>query len=363
MRQRPPGDASPRRGRRLLESYQRDPRGQQLNKGFIPSRDEIIEVLQLLFELFYPGYFGRQDLSDETTCASTSACCSRPLREKLARQIELCLCYEAPRPTAPPTPDLPRCRPRHRVASRRSWASCPSLRALLLKDVQAAFDGDPAARSLDEVILAYPGLLAVTVYRVAHELHGLGVPLMPRIMTEWAHAVTGCDIHPGATIGESFFIDHATGVVVGETSHIGDHVKLYQGVTLGALSTRARPRTGGSFAAQAATPRWRTTSPVYANATVLGGETVLGCTWVRMQTQVSRGKAGRSSMSPTAGRGSMRPTSTLVPTYMATRSTSRLKPTTSSPATKGPRWAPTCMTLAWPISKGRPSARFVGAYT
>ena len=111
----------------------------------------------------------------------------------------------------------------------------PEIRRLLVRDVQAAFDGDPAATNLDEVILAYPGVLAVSVYRIAHALHDLGVPMMARIMTEWAHSKTGCDIHPGAKIGAAFFIDHATGVVIGETTDIGEGVKLYQGVTLGAL--------------------------------------------------------------------------------------------------------------------------------
>jgi serine O-acetyltransferase len=151
----------------------------------------------------------------------------------------------------------------------------PALRAMLLDDVQAAFDGDPAATNLDEVILAYPGLLAVTVYRVAHELFEMGVPLMPRIMTEWAHSRTGADIHPGAHIGKSFFIDHATGVVIGETSLIGANVKLYQGVTLGAVS-HPRDESGRVIRNTKRHPTVQDGVTVYANATVLGGETVLG---------------------------------------------------------------------------------------
>ncbi len=151
----------------------------------------------------------------------------------------------------------------------------PEIRAMLLADVQAAFDGDPAAVNLDEVILAYLGLLAVTIHRAAHELHRLGIPLMPRIMTEWAHAQTGADIHPGATIGPSFFVDHATGVVIGETTDIGAHVKLYQGVTLGALSV---PRDGAGRAIRGAKrhPTVEDGVTIYANATVLGGTTTLG---------------------------------------------------------------------------------------
>ena len=141
--------------------------------------------------------------------------------------------------------------------------------------MQAAYDGDPAASSLDEVILAYPGMLAVTVYRVAHELHVLGVPLMPRIMSEWAHSRSGADIHPGARIGESFFIDHATGVVVGETTTIGSNVKLYQGVTLGALSI-PRDERGRVIRDTKRHPTVEDGVTIYANATVLGGDTVIG---------------------------------------------------------------------------------------
>jgi serine O-acetyltransferase len=154
-------------------------------------------------------------------------------------------------------------------------AALPSLRKTLLTDVQAAYDGDPAAANLDEIILAYPGLLAVTVYRVAHELYAMGVPLMPRIMSEWAHTNTGADIHPGAQIGGSFFIDHATGIVVGETSHLGASVKLYQGVTLGALSHPKDDR-GRVIRGTKRHPSVEDGATLYANATVLGGQTVVG---------------------------------------------------------------------------------------
>jgi serine O-acetyltransferase len=141
--------------------------------------------------------------------------------------------------------------------------------------VQAAFDGDPAATGTDEVILAYPGLLAVSVYRIAHALHELGVPMMPRIMTEWAHARTGCDIHPTAEIGASFFIDHATGVVIGATTKIGTGVRLYQGVTLGALSL-PRDAAGQVIRSEKRHPTIENGVTIYANATVLGGQTVVG---------------------------------------------------------------------------------------
>jgi serine O-acetyltransferase len=151
----------------------------------------------------------------------------------------------------------------------------PEIRGLLVRDVQAAFDGDPAATNLDEIILAYPGVLAVSVYRIAHALYDLGVPMMARIMTEWAHSKTGCDIHPGAKIGPAFFIDHATGVVIGETTEIGEGVKLYQGVTLGALSF-PRDASGQIIRGRKRHPTVENGATLYANATVLGGQTIVG---------------------------------------------------------------------------------------
>jgi serine O-acetyltransferase len=151
----------------------------------------------------------------------------------------------------------------------------PELRKLLALDVQAAMDGDPAVKSLDEVIFCYPGLEAVTVYRLAHLLHKLEVPLIPRMMTEWAHSKTGIDIHPGAHIGHHFFIDHGTGVVIGETCEIGNHVKLYQGVTLGALSFQTDSE-GNLVRGAKRHPTIEDRVVIYANATVLGGMTVIG---------------------------------------------------------------------------------------
>jgi serine O-acetyltransferase len=151
----------------------------------------------------------------------------------------------------------------------------PALRQLLATDVQAAYDGDPACKSLDEVILCYPGLEAITVYRLAHELQELKVPFIPRMMTEWAHKETGIDIHPGARIGPHFFIDHGTGVVIGETSEIGSHVKLYQGVTLGALSFPT-DADGNLVRNMKRHPTLEDRVVVYANATILGGKTRIG---------------------------------------------------------------------------------------
>lgn len=151
----------------------------------------------------------------------------------------------------------------------------PKLRKTLAKDVQAAYDGDPACHTTDEVVFCYPGFEAITVYRIAHELELLDVPFIPRMMTEWAHKQTGIDIHPGATIGEHFFIDHGTGVVIGATCEIGEHVKLYQGVTLGALSFPT-DSDGQLIRGMKRHPTIEDRVVVYANATILGGRTVIG---------------------------------------------------------------------------------------
>ena len=139
-------------------------------------------------------------------------------------------------------------------------------------DLQAAYDGDPAATGMAEIIFSYPGMFAITVYRLAHELHILNVPMLPRIMTEYAHNLTGIDIHPGATVGNYFFIDHGTGIVIGETTVIGENVKIYQGVTLGALSTRG----GQSLRGKRRHPTIEDDVTIYAGASILGGDTVIG---------------------------------------------------------------------------------------
>ncbi|MEW5851958.1 MAG: serine O-acetyltransferase [Myxococcota bacterium] len=256
----------------MLESYRSDQRAHRVNRRFLPARDEIVEILQLLLQLLYPGYHGRQDLTDENVAYHVGVTLTA-VREKLCTQIALCLCHETEVCGECPEPHGSDTRARELADS--FLTRLPDIRRALIGDVQAAFDGDPAAMNLDEVILAYPGVLAISVYRLAHVLHELGVDLMPRIMTEWAHAKTGADIHPGATIGKNFFLDHATGAVIGETTVIGDNVKLYQGVTLGALS-HPRDERGRVIRGRKRHPTVEDGVTVYANATVLGGETVLG---------------------------------------------------------------------------------------
>jgi serine O-acetyltransferase len=171
--------------------------------------------------------------------------------------------------------DADACRERARAIATRTMQSLPEIRALLLLDVQAAADGDPAASGPDEIIACYPGLYAIAVYRVAHRLLGEGSEILPRMLTEHAKSRTGIDIHPGATIGSSFFIDHGTGIVIGETTQIGNFVRIYQGVTLGALSIKRRD-PGGDHLRVKRHPTIEDEVVIYANATILGGNTVIG---------------------------------------------------------------------------------------
>ncbi len=256
----------------LVASYQ-DGRCQHVGRGFIPSRQEVIEILELLLALLYPGFFGESDLASDRLEEHVTVELGR-VREKLERQVERCVLITGEDADLAASDRTKSRQTAARVAD-ALLSRLPEIRRRLVLDAQAAFDGDPAARSMDEIVLAYPGFLAISVHRIAHELHELDVPLIPRIMAEWAHTRTGADIHPGATIGERFFIDHATGVVVGETTHIGSGVRLYQGVTLGALSL---PRDDGGRVVRGLKrhPTVEENVTIYANATVLGGTTVLG---------------------------------------------------------------------------------------
>jgi serine O-acetyltransferase len=256
----------------LLESYRSDPRATRVGRRFMPSPDAIISTTNTLLHLMYPGYHGRQDLTQENVAFHVGHALDAARRD-LLEQVTLCQSYQEEVEGHPHDGDA--CETRAEDVVDAFLARLPAVRALLLQDVQAAYDGDPAARNLDEIILAYPGLLAISVYRLAHELHVLGVQLMPRIMTEWAHAMTGADIHPGAEIGPSFFLDHATGAVIGETTRIGSNVKLYQGVTLGALSF-PKDESGRVIRGTKRHPTVEDGVTIYANATVLGGTTVLG---------------------------------------------------------------------------------------
>ena len=235
-----------------------------------PSRLAVKNVLKTLRRVLFPGYFGPEMLS---AAASPSYFIGNTLIEverELRGQIVTALTYTSDDPGARCAPDEVQQRADEIMAA--FFAELPNIQRVLLTDVQALFDGDPAAGSKEEVIFAYPGLYAIYVYRIAHVLYEQKVPIIPRIMTELAHSGTGIDIGAGAKIGEYFFIDHGTGVVIGETTEIGDHVKLYQGVTLGALSTRGGQRLAGVKRH----PTIEDNVTIYSNASVLGGETIIG---------------------------------------------------------------------------------------
>ena len=224
-----------------------DPLGQ-------PDKDVVIDMIHKLRRIVFPGYFKEKTYRIYNAKHNLSMLIE-DVMFNLAGQISLVL----------PQSDA-------QALALDFFRQIPAVRALVQTDLQAAYDGDPAAFNKEEILFSYPGLYAITVYRLAHVLYDLGVPMIPRIMTEYAHSVTGIDIHPGATIAEYFFIDHGTGIVIGETTIIGKNVKIYQGVTLGGLSTRG----GQSLRGKRRHPTIEDHVTIYANASILGGETVIG---------------------------------------------------------------------------------------
>ena len=239
----------------------------------LPNREAVVEILVDFLDILYPGIWRRQNLHMGNVEYHVGDLIDG-LHDKLTQQITRALRHEHECQDAhnPPRIDLEALAQQKTIELLRRMSD---LRAILELDVQAAYEGDPAAQSYHEIIFCYPGLEAVTIYRIAHELCLLGVPLVPRMMTEYAHSKTGIDIHPGARIGPGFFIDHGTGVVIGETCDIGKNVKLYQGVTLGALSF-PRDSTGQIIRGMKRHPTLEDEVVVYANATILGGDTVIG---------------------------------------------------------------------------------------
>jgi serine O-acetyltransferase len=238
--------------------------------GRLPSPEGTIAVLEKLVEVLYPGIHGNPHLTRDNVDLHIAALLD-DIADELAEQTRVALHWTCPRDGEV----CPRCASAAGAVVERFLAALPGVRRLLTLDIRAAYEGDPAAQSFEEIMLAYPGLRAVTVYRLAHELHRLGVPLLARIMTEHAHRETGIDIHPGARIGKSFFIDHGTGVVIGETTTIGRNVKIYQGVTLGALSIPKDER-GNVIRGKKRHPTIEDNVVIYAGATILGGDTVVG---------------------------------------------------------------------------------------
>ena len=259
----------------IVSTYTKEDRINHLGHCPLPKYEVVIGIIDDLKDILYPGFRRREGLHIGNVTYHVGNLIDG-LHDKLTQQIARALQHE------------------DRVQQRRSECETqidyeakgqaiairfleqiPRLRAVLATDVEAAFDGDPAVSSRDEIIFCYPGLEAITVYRIAHGLRQLGVPFIPRMMTEWAHQQTGIDINPGAKIGEYFFIDHGTGVVIGETCDIGSRVKIYQGVTLGALSFPT-DADGQLIRGQKRHPTIEDRVVIYANATILGGKTVVG---------------------------------------------------------------------------------------
>ncbi|QEL14213.1 serine O-acetyltransferase EpsC [Limnoglobus roseus] len=254
----------------LVDSYTACSRLNHLGHEPLPSREAVAEIISDLQEILYPGYGKRQNLHIGNITFYVGSLVDS-LHDRLTEQVARALRHDLKAES--PHTDF------HALAQKKAvelLRRLADVRLTLERDVEAAFRGDPAAKSHHEIIFCYPGLEAITIYRVAHQLHALGVPYIPRMMTEHAHAKTGIDIHPGAHIGPGFFIDHGTGVVIGETCDIGECVKLYQGVTLGALSFE---RTDGGELLHGSYKRHPTLKDnvvVYANATILGGLTTIG---------------------------------------------------------------------------------------
>ncbi len=255
--------------KRLMQSWSTKDCYDHVSPVAIPSHKAIIDIIKQARRILFPGYFTSASLhasnleyyiGKETT----------ELYDRLCQQIAMAIRHDCRRQERP-------CTNCERRASEMAYSfinTLPGIASILSQDIKATLEGDPASKSPDEVIFSYPGLLAITVYRVAHELNNLEVPIIPRIMTEWAHGETGIDINPGAQIGPGLFIDHGTGVVIGETTIIGKNVRLYQGVTLGALSL---PRDAGdSLRNKKRHPTLEDNVIVYSNTTILGGDTIIG---------------------------------------------------------------------------------------
>ncbi len=253
----------------LVASCQDDRITAHIDEPLIPDVQLIIRVTNQIIDLLYPGYFGEQELSFDTLeyhigsevneiYSELALQISRSIRHKCKRLASICM----------------NCIEEGQKISYQFITRLPYLREILRTDVIAAMEGDPAAKNFEEIVFSYPGLKAITYHRIAHELYKLEVPLIPRIINEHAHSLTGIDIHPGAKIGSHFFIDHGTGIVIGETTEIGKNVRIYQGVTLGALSL---PKdTVDKLRYTKRHPTLEDNVIIYAGSTILGGNTVIG---------------------------------------------------------------------------------------
>ena len=253
--------------RNILQDYQSDRAIDKINLFHQPDKEVVIDIVQKLIQIIFPGYY--RDKSYRIYHAENHlSTLIEDVMYRLNKQIAIALEFR-------PEEELEQDQAIGEEAETITvdfFEKLPQIREYLETDLQAAYEGDPAAYYKDEIILSYPGMFAITINRIAHELYLLSVPLIPRIMTEYAHSITGIDIHPGASIGKYFFIDHGTGIVIGESTIIGEHVKIYQGVTLGALSTRG----GQRLKSLKRHPTIEDNVTIYSGASILGGDTVIG---------------------------------------------------------------------------------------
>jgi serine O-acetyltransferase len=254
----------------IIKSLDADDSPDHVGFPMIPSQESVLEIVELYMTLLAPGYFGDQSVDRPNVGYYIGSKADRFYR-LLRGQVGKCLIHECDQPKA----NCVDCRTQGADVALETLRRIPKLRSLLAGDIQAAYDGDPAAKNMEEIVFCYPGVRAITIYRFAHELLEQGVPILPRMLTEYAHSITGCDIHPGATIGKNFFIDHATGVVIGETTVIGDRVRIYQGVTLGGANFQ-KDENGRLVRDLKRHPTIEDDCVIYAGAVILGGEVVVG---------------------------------------------------------------------------------------
>lgn len=252
----------------ILDSYRESGGINHVDRSNLPSKNAVAALSENLLHLLFPGFF-----SDEAVSSQELPEAAQEIVDQIALQLETAIAVSLR--IREETRSEEQLRADATAITERFFVGIPTVRALLKTDVEAAYAGDPAARSLEEIVLAYPGLEAVAIQRVAHLLYTENVPLLPRMMTEWAHSRTGIDIHPGATIGSHFFIDHGTGVVIGETCIIGNRVKLYHGVTLGARSFQ-KDDDGAIIKGLKRHPHVEDDVTIYPNGIILGGDTTIG---------------------------------------------------------------------------------------
>ncbi len=249
----------------MTENYNTSELFPRMNDKVLPDEKTIENIIHKTRRLVFPGYFGDESLAEMTSGVFEDGLLI-DIYSSLKKQIKLALIYRCKCEKDCDAENLAA------ESAKEFVKALPEIQKTIFKDVEAGFNGDPAANSRGEIIVSYPGLFAIFVYRIAHILYTLDIPMIPRMMTEYAHGKTGIDINPGATIGEYFFIDHGTGVVIGETTTIGKNVKIYQGVTLGALSTRK----GQALSGVKRHPTIEDDVTIYSGSSILGGETVVG---------------------------------------------------------------------------------------